>query len=136
MRNLLLVLPLLLACSKAKEPDAYGNFEANEVTVSSQISGQLLAFTPTEVNRRARGTLVGVVDTMQLVLERQQLIAQREATGARVAEAGDQIGVFEVQREIARRTYERTRRLFDQKAATAQQLDQDERAYRTLVAQI
>jgi HlyD family secretion protein len=136
MRTLLLIVPLLVACSKTKEPDAYGNFEAEEVTVSSQTAGQLLTFTPAEGARLARGALIGVVDTMQLVLERQQILAQRDATGARVAEAGDQISVLEVQREIARRTFERTKRLFDQKAATAQQLDQDERAYRVLVAQI
>jgi HlyD family secretion protein len=136
MRTLLLAIPLLVACTKAKEPDAYGNFEADEVTVSSQTAGQLLTFVPVEGVRLARGALVGVVDTTQLVLERRQILAQRDATGARVAEAGDQIGVLEVQREIARRTYERTKRLFDQHAATAQQLDQDERAYRVLVAQI
>ena len=136
MRTQLLLIVSLVACTKAKEPDAYGNFEADEVTVSSQTSGQLLSFVPVEGVRLARGALVGVVDTSQLVLERQQIIAQRAAGGARVAEAADQIGVLEVQREIARRTFERTRRLFDQRAATAQQLDQAERDYRVLVAQI
>jgi HlyD family secretion protein len=41
-----------------------------------------------------------------------------------------------VQHEIARRSYERTLRLHDQQAATAQQLDQAEREYRGLGAQI
>jgi HlyD family secretion protein len=48
----------------------------------------------------------------------------------------EQIGVLEVQRQIAERTYERTRRLFDENAATAQQLDQAERDFRVLGAQI
>ncbi|HEY9478464.1 MAG TPA: HlyD family efflux transporter periplasmic adaptor subunit, partial [Gemmatimonadaceae bacterium] len=43
---------------------------------------------------------------------------------------------LEVQRDIARRAYERTQRLHAQQAATTQQLDQAERDYRTLVAQI
>ncbi|HEY9229658.1 MAG TPA: HlyD family efflux transporter periplasmic adaptor subunit [Gemmatimonadaceae bacterium] len=125
-----------VACTKERKPDAYGNFEADEVTVSAQTTGQLLTFTPTEGNRLERGTLVGVVDTMQLTLERRQILAQTRAVGARVNEVTDQIGVYEVQRDIAHRNLERTRRLYDQKAATAQQLDQAERDYTTLNAQI
>ena len=136
IRALLLVLPLALACQRAKEPDAYGTFEANEVTVSAQMGGQLLTFSPVEGARIDRGAVAALVDTTPLVLERQQIVAQREAVGARVTEVGDQIGVLEAQREIARRAYERTRRLVDQQAATAQQLDQAERDYRTLTAQI
>lgn len=132
-------LPLLmvvLGCGGDDEPDAYGTFEANEVVVSSQVGGQLLSFTPVEGARIPAGTVVGIVDTTQLALSRQQMTAQREATAARASEAGGQINVLEVQRDIARRNYARTQRLFDQNAATAQQLDQAERDYRVLVAQI
>ena len=131
-----LPLVVIAACRAEKAPDAYGNFEANEVTVSAQTAGQLLTFVPTEGVHVDRGAVVGLVDTTQLSLERLQIIAQRQATASRGAEVTDQITVLEVQRDVARRTYERTRRLFDQKAATAQQLDQAERDYKTLVAQI
>ena len=124
------------ACHRGKTPDAYGNFEADEVSVSSQASGQLMSFTPVEGALLRAGQLVAIVDTTQLALERAQLVAQQEATASRVAEAGRQIGVFEVQRTIALRNYERMQRLFDQKAATAQQRDQAERDYKTLLAQI
>ena len=135
--NLLLsVAAFLAACSKSPAPDAYGNFEANEVVVSAQASGQLRVFTAVEGNRLAAGTIVGLVDTTQLYLERAQSIAQREATEARATAAGGQIGVYEAQLVIARRALDRTRRLADQKAATVLQLDQAERDYRTLVAQI
>lgn len=126
----------LLGCRRDAEPDAYGNFEATEVVVSAQASGQLRSFTPAEGMQLARGAEVGLVDTTQLALERSQIVAQRDATGARVLEAERQIAVLAVQRELAQRVYERTRRLFDQQAATAQQLDQAEREYRVLVAQI
>ena len=134
--SFLFLIAGLTACHKAKGPDAYGNFEADEVTVSSQASGQLLKFSPVEGVRLERGALVAIVDTLQLTLERKQAVAQREVVGARVSEVTDQIGVLEVQRDIAQRNFERTRRLFDQHAATAQQLDQAERDYKTLVAQI
>jgi HlyD family secretion protein len=138
MKRIPLVALLLatLACGDDDDPDAFGNFEATEVVVSPQANGQLLWFTASEGVPIAAGAVVGVVDTMQLALERDQIIAQREATGARMAEVNRQIGVLMVQRQIAARTYERTRRLFAEQAATAQQLDQAERDYRVLVAQI
>lgn len=133
---LLFVFASATACRRGNQPDAYGNFEANEVSVSAQTNGQLISFTPVEGAHLATGAVVGLVDTTQLALERAQMIAQREATSARVAEAGNQIGVYQAQLAIAQRNYERMRRLFEQSAATAQQRDLAERDYRTLVAQI
>lgn len=126
----------LAGCDKAPEPDAYGNFESVEVVVSAQTSGQIERFTPTEGMRLERGDIVALIDTTQLALERAQLVAQRAAVSARRAEVGEQLGVLRVQRDIARRAYERAQRLHAQQAATAQQLDQAERDYKTLVAQI
>jgi HlyD family secretion protein len=136
MRRIVLPLLLLSACDGGPEPDAYGNFEAIEVVVSAQTSGQLHRFTPVEGMRLERGAVVALVDTTQLALERRKLAAQRAAVGARRTEVGEQLKVLAVQHEIARRGYERTRRLHDQQAATARQLDEAEREYRGLGAQI
>ena len=131
-----LALAALLACDREVEPDAYGNFEATETVVSAETGGSLLWFTPLEGQQVAPGTLLGVVDTTRLALDREQLGAQRTAVRARVAESERQIGVLAVQREIAERAYARTRRLYAEQAATAQQLDQAEREYRVLGEQI
>lgn len=139
MRRMLLALSMIslaAACNNGKKPDAYGTFEANEVVVSSQATGQLLSFTPVEGQHLSRGAVVGLVDTAQLTLQERQLAAQRQVTESHGTEIARQISVLEVQRVIALRTYERMQRLFNQKAATAQQLDQAERDYRVLVAQI
>jgi HlyD family secretion protein len=137
MRRLAFLIPVLFAaCNRDAKPDAYGTFEAIEVVVASQTTGQLLTFTPVEGIQLAKGSVIAIVDTSQLALQRAQIVAQREATGSRATEAARQISVLEIQRTIARRTYERTRRLFSQKAATAPQLDQAERDYRVLGAQI
>lgn len=130
------VLSGALGCHRGSTPDAYGNFEADEVSISAQANGQLMSFSPIEGARLRAGELVAIVDTTQLALERAQIVAQQQATNARVAEAGRQIGVYEVQRGIALRNYERMQRLFEEQAATAQQRDQAERDYKTLVAQI
>jgi HlyD family secretion protein len=124
------------SCSRPAKPDAYGNIEATEVVVGAQASGQLLQFTPTEGIRLSAGEFVGIVDTMQLALQREQILAQRTGTASRANEVTQQLGVLEVQRDIALRTYERMRRLVAQEAGTAQQLDQAERDYRVLVEQI
>jgi HlyD family secretion protein len=138
MRPLVMTIMILAfaACNRSREPDAYGTFEAEEVVVSSETTGELLMFTPVEGEQIQRGATVAIVDTTQLALERQQAVAQRQATGSRGSEVAQQIRVLEIQRAIARRSYDRTRRLFAEKAATAQQLDQAERDYRVLGAQI
>ena len=131
-----LALVATFACGRDDEPDAYGNFEATETVVSAETGGSLLWFTPLDGEQVAPGTLLGVIDTTRLSLDREQLAAQRTAVRARVSEAERQIGVLAVQREIAGRAYERTRRLYAEQAATAQQLDQAEREYRVLGEQM
>ncbi|HEY4217712.1 MAG TPA: HlyD family efflux transporter periplasmic adaptor subunit [Gemmatimonadaceae bacterium] len=138
MRRVLLIglASVLAACSRAKAPDAYGNIEATEVMVGSQASGQLTAFTPAEGDVLVAGAVAAVVDTSALVLQLEQIAAQQQESASRVDEAAKQIGVLDAQRVIALRNFERTTRLFNQQAATAQQLDQANRDYKTLIAQI
>lgn len=124
------------ACARAPEPDAYGNFEATEIVVSAQTSGQIEQFTPVEGMRLEQGSHVALIDTVPLALEQRQLAAQRAAAAARRTEVGEQLQVLEVQHDVARRVYERTRRLHARQAATASQLDLAEREYRALGAQI
>lgn len=126
----------LAACSDATRPDAYGSFEATEVVVAAQTSGPILRFLVTEGESVARGATAAIIDTTALSLERAQLAAQRAAVLSRRAEVAEQLRVLEVQREIAARAYARTKRLADQQAATAQQLDQAERDHRTVLAQL
>jgi HlyD family secretion protein len=135
-RAVLLYAVALVACNDDDAPDAFGNIEATEVVVAPETSGQLLWFSPQEGMPLGVGTLVGVIDTTQIALEVAQVGAQRVSTGSRANEVSQYVDVLEVQRDIARRTYERTARLFAQQAATAQQLDQSERDYRMLVEQV
>jgi HlyD family secretion protein len=134
--TLLAALVTSSACRDDDAPDAYGNFEATEVVVSSQGSGQILEFVPVEGMRLDSGAVVVRLDTVPLTLEEAQLEAQRVAVGSRGSEVSEQLRALEVQYEIARRNYERTRRLHAEQAATSQQLDQAEREYRVLEAQI
>jgi HlyD family secretion protein len=144
-------------CARKAEPDAYGNVEATEVVVGAEAAGRLLTYLAVEGGTVAAGTVVATIDAAQLGFEREQLAAQRTAASSRVGEVRQQIAALDSQRsaivaqrdagkaqrealsaqlEIAKRAHQRTRRLFDQQAATAQQLDQVERDERTLTNQI
>lgn len=148
---------LSISCSRQEQPDAYGNVEATEVVVSPEVAGQLTTFTVEEGQMLTAGQSAGTVDPTPLTLQRRQMSAQREAATSRVSEVERQITGLTAQREalqaqhdaavaqrasltaqleIARRSHERTQRLFAQQAATAQQLDQAERDDRVLQEQI
>jgi HlyD family secretion protein len=121
------LLAIALVSCRNDEPDAYGNFEATEVTVAAEVGGRLLSFGLEEGDRLAKDSVVGVVDTVPLALERQASVARRAAAAARVREADANIAALEVQRRIANRELARVERLIKQAAATAQQADRAER---------
>jgi HlyD family secretion protein len=145
------------ACSRGEAPDAYGNVETTQVTVSAEVAGRLVTFDVKEGQTLEAGAAVGRIDPSELQLQREQANAQREASESKVDEAERQRPIVESQRaaasaqvdaaraqrgalaaqlEIARRTLDRTKRLIEQQAATAQQLDQAERDVRVLEDQV
>lgn len=128
----LLVLPLLLAACRGDEPDAYGNFEADEVVVSAEGSGQLLRFDARQGEPLAAGAVVALVDTTALALRTRELASQEAATITRTREAEAQMGVLQAQLATAREEHARTLRLFRAEAATAQQLNVAEGEVRVL----
>jgi HlyD family secretion protein len=131
------VLSLLaLASCRSEDADAYGNFEATEVTVAAEVGGRLLSFRVEEGDRVARDSVVGVVDTVPLLLERQALAARRAAAAAGTREVDANIAALEVQRTIADRELARTERLLKQAAATAQQGDRAEYEARAVREQL
>lgn len=136
MRTLSIVLLAFAAAGCAKDkPDAYGTFEATEVTVSAETSGRLLAVPADEGAKVAANALLAVIDTSSLVLQRDELRARRASVQGKGAEVDAQLSVIEAQRAVAQRTFDRTARLVAASAATAQQADAATRDLRTLEAQ-
>ena len=125
----------MTACRK-EDADAYGNFEATEVTVAAEVGGRLLALKLEEGDRVSRGTVVGAVDTVPLILERRATAARRAAAAARAREANATIASLEIQQTIADRDLARTERLLKNAAATAQQGDRAEREARVVKEQL
>lgn len=116
---------VLVAAGCGEEPgsDAYGQFEAEPVTVSAEVGGTLLEFEPREGDTLAAGRRVGRVDTTQLVLQIDELRAQRVALDARLAGVEAETEVAREELAVARRDLRRTEALAEEGAATGKQLD-------------
>jgi HlyD family secretion protein len=136
LRAALLLTALAVASCREDNADAYGNFEATEVTVAAEIGGRLLALGLAEGDRITKGAVVGVVDTVPLILERRATLARRAAGAARAREADAMVAALEVQQSIADRELARTERLLKNAAATAQQGDRAEREARVVKEQL
>jgi HlyD family secretion protein len=115
---------ILAGCSgNAERADAYGNFEATEILVSAEATGRLVAFDVQEARLLEAGHVVGLIDTLQLALQKRQLLANRRAIRSRLPGVAAQVAVLEKQKEVA--VVEKTRldNLFKVGAATQKQLD-------------
>lgn len=123
LRILPIALTALLAACADEEADAYGNFEAREVTVSAEVGGRLLRFDLVEGEPLLAGSVVGQIDTSALALQKHELLAQQQASRRRTTEAQQQIAVLQAQLVTAREEYARTLRLFEAEAATSRQLN-------------
>jgi HlyD family secretion protein len=112
------------ACSgNKKKADAYGNFEAVEVMVSSETQGKLLQFNAEEGQQLKAGEQVAVIDTVSNFYRKQQFLAQKEAATARLTQVKTQIDVQNEQYKNLQREKQRIDKLVADKAAPEKQLD-------------
>lgn len=118
-----LCLLLAVGCKNEQKFDASGAFEAEETVISSQAQGVLLRLDVEEGDVVDSGTTVGCVDTTDLVLTREQLVARMEALTARRPETAVQLAALEEQLATAERERDRMARLVAGDAATGKQLD-------------
>ena len=136
MKNLIhlscsLFLTVFIACQKsAPKADAYGNFEAEERIVSAEASGKILALNIEEGQPLKAGEVAGRIDSIQLVLKREQLQASIRAIAAKSPAIGAQLAVYERQTAAVKQqlsTLDREKRrvenLLKSDAATPKQLD-------------
>ncbi len=117
-------LLLLHGCNNGKGGyDATGNFEADEVIVSSEASGKILSFNIDEGQILQKGTVVGLVDTLQLHLRKKQLTYAIQAVLARQPDIVVQLATLKDQIATAQREKERFEKLLREDAATQKQVD-------------
>ncbi|MEZ4720473.1 MAG: efflux RND transporter periplasmic adaptor subunit [Flavobacteriales bacterium] len=129
MRHKLYILafPLLAALSSCSgsgdKADAYGNFEVDELTVSSETAGKLIRFEAEEGHILKAGETVAIIDTTQLHLKRMQLEASMDAVKKKLPNEAAQLAVFDERIHKLNDEIERLTKLVEANAAPSKQLD-------------
>lgn len=126
MKNKLFIVILLFlsACYSQKgDSDAYGTFEATEITISSEVPGKILSISAEEGSLVKMGQLTIVIDTTDWLLKKSQLEAQKLSIASRYPNVASQIAVFQQQIQNLLIEKQRIENLIKDGAATMKQLD-------------
>ncbi len=121
---LLLAALTLTAChTDHNDYDASGIFEATEVVVSAKAQGEIMQLMANEGDEVQQGMALGIIDTRQLVLRRQQLEQTQLSTDSRRVDVSAQIASLEQQVENLRLEKIRFESLLAARAASQKQVD-------------
>src|SRR5690349_6200642 len=91
-------LLILFSChSNSDQFDASGTFEADEVIVSSQLSGQLLSFNIEEGDTLPKDVIVGKIDSIDVLLQKQQVQASIQSLKEKTMDVQPQIKLLQDQ---------------------------------------
>lgn len=119
-----LLISILGSCTgSGDKADGYGNFEATEITISAEANGKILFLDAEEGNLLAQNKVVGVIDTVQLSLKRDQLLASKNTIFSKSRNVLSQREVLKEQLKVAQNDRARVENLLQAKAATTKQLD-------------
>ncbi|HZJ36332.1 MAG TPA: HlyD family secretion protein, partial [Gillisia sp.] len=114
----------LISCGKVEKADGYGNFEATEITVSAEANGKIEYLDLEEGVILEKNQKVGLIDTTQLYLNKQQAIASLKTIESRSGNVLSQIAVLKEELKTARSEKDRIQNMFSENAATQRQVDQ------------
>jgi len=126
INNYLMAAFLLVATScnrNNSEFDATGNFEADEIIISAEASGKIISLNVEEGSVIKSQTVIGLIDTIQLHLRKNQLEYSIRAVNAKQPNASVQLAAISEQIETVKREKKRVENLLKDDAATQKQLD-------------
>jgi HlyD family secretion protein len=123
MIGLVIGLAILSCNNKKNASDAFGNFEADDQLVSSEIGGKLLSANFEEGMTLTKGAELATVDTVPLVLQVKQLESQRATIQSRKQSVKTQIAVIEQQKKNLDKDKVRIANMLKDGAATQKQMD-------------
>ena len=119
----LLFFVLLSSCDRNKKSDAYGNFSANEIIISSETNGKILSLNYSEGDEIKSGDTIAIIDTELLVLQKDQLLAQKKAISTKFSGILAQVNVLEEQKEVLEIERIRLEKLLIDSAISKQKYD-------------
>jgi len=121
---LIMMILLGTSCNRSGvQYDASGTFETQEIIVSAETPGKILALNIQEGDEIKEGDIVGVIDTMQLYLSKLQLKTSIKAVTSRKTNVNTQIAVLQEQLSTAKVEKARVEKLLKANAANSKQLD-------------
>jgi HlyD family secretion protein len=124
--NLFLIIPavLLTACNnRSDQADAYGNFEATEVIVSSETSGRILKFEVTEGTEIEKGAEIALIDTTLFHLQKAEIDAGMKSVRTRISSINAQNDILNQQIVNINVNISRIGNMLKDDAATKKQYD-------------
>lgn len=123
----LLILSIfgLISCNDSSDKaDGYGNFEATEITVSSESNGKIVFLNIEEGQELEGQKQVGLIDTLQLYFTKQELFAAKNTVTSKSGNVLSQKSVLATQLQTARLEQKRIESMFSENAATKRQVDE------------
>lgn len=130
------ILMLTASCGKQTTFDAQGTFEATEIVVSSEATGKILHFEAEEGTLVEAGQQVGAMDSLQLHLQRKQLIAQQSALLNSRPDVKKQVSSLREQIAKQKSELQRVENMLRDGAATQKQHDDISAHIRVLEGQL
>lgn len=127
---------LAISCTKEAEFDAQGTFEATEVVVSSEATGRILNFDIEEGMAIAANQTVGTIDSLQLHLQRKQLVVQQSVLLASRPDVKKQVAALREQIAKQKTELRRVDNMLRDGAATQKQKDDIEAQIKILEGQL
>jgi HlyD family secretion protein len=122
---LFLIFISLISCGKENDKaDGYGNFEATEVTISSEANGKIVFLKLEEGDALEPNNQVGLIDTTQLYFNKQQLIASKNTVFSKSKNVLSQNNVLQEQLKATLIEKRRVQNMFAENAATQRQVDE------------
>lgn len=116
-------LLLMASCAQQQNYDATGTFETKVVTVSAESSGKIMSFAVEEGQRVSANETVGLIDTVQLSLQRQQLQRQQESILKNKPDVGKQVAALRRQIAVQEKELARVEALVKDDAVPKKQYD-------------
>lgn len=125
----IIMLSISSCDKKEQKADAYGNFEAKQVTVSSQASGQLWILDVEEGTQARKGEVCGLIDTTDVHLKKLQAHQQYQAVVSHFSTIDAQAAAQRQQLQNLQTDKNRIDQLYREGAATQKQKDDIDGAY-------
>ncbi|MBR2332446.1 MAG: HlyD family efflux transporter periplasmic adaptor subunit [Alistipes sp.] len=138
MKRIVYIAAVVLAvsCGTEAEFDAQGTFEATEVVVSSEATGRILDFEVEEGMAVEANQMVGAIDSVQLHLQRKQLVAQQSALLGSRPDVKKQVAALREQIAKQNEELRRVENMLKDGAATKKQKDDIEAQIKILESQL